>query len=257
MAAPANPDEAVETNVVSPNNLALFFGGFGLLAILGSIFFLLSGYGLANLRKERTFDLILLLFSLVLTMLAPFVSLQLGWDPLDYSSAGMLRTTAVLVPLFLVTIAMGWVWNLRLWLVNAAVFYAIYIVFYTTLFTNGQGFFTGMVGSLGYWLEQQAVKRGNQPWYFYVGIQIPIYEFLPAIGSLLALAIGVKRAWFRPRRAVFEAVESETVSELQPALFEAEDEDLEVEDLPEPDDPERPPSPARRTRPEVRARRTP
>jgi uncharacterized protein (TIGR03663 family) len=74
---------------------------------------------------------------------------------------------------------------------NAALFYAIYVVFYTTLFTNGTGFFTGMVGSLGYWMAQQAVERGNQPWYYYAALQIPIYEYLTALGSLLALLLAI------------------------------------------------------------------
>ncbi len=43
----------------------------------------------------------------------------------------------------------------------------MFTLFYTSIFTNGAGFFTGMVGSLGYWLEQQGVERGSQPWYYY------------------------------------------------------------------------------------------
>ena len=35
------------------------------------------------------------------------------------------------------------------------------LCFFTTFFTNGQGFFTGIVGSLGYWLSQQSVNRGD------------------------------------------------------------------------------------------------
>jgi DNA-binding beta-propeller fold protein YncE len=42
---------------------------------------------------------------------------------------------------------------------------------------------------LGYWLEQQGVNRGSQPWYFYTLIQIPVYEFLPALGVILAACI--------------------------------------------------------------------
>ncbi len=72
---------------------------------------------------------------------------------------------------------------------NAAVFYAFFTVFYTTLFTNGAGFFTGLVGSLGYWLKQQEVNRGNQPWYYYMLVQIPVYEYLPAIASALGVAL--------------------------------------------------------------------
>ena len=79
-----------------------------------------------------------------------------------------------------------------LWLQNAFVFYAIFTVFYTTFFTNGDGFFTGMVGSLGYWLSQQGVERGSQPRYYYALIQMPIYEFLAVLGTLLAVYFGVR-----------------------------------------------------------------
>ncbi|NJN79714.1 MAG: 6-bladed beta-propeller [Anaerolineales bacterium] len=40
---------------------------------------------------------------------------------------------------------------------------------------------------------QQDVQRGSQPWYYYLLIQIPIYEFLPALGLMLALYLGFKR----------------------------------------------------------------
>jgi len=49
------------------------------------------------------------------------------------------------------------------------------------------------VGSLGYWLAQQGVNRGSQPWYYYLFIQIPIYEFLPALGTLGALFLALGR----------------------------------------------------------------
>jgi uncharacterized membrane protein len=74
-----------------------------------------------------------------------------------------------------------------LWLKNASLFYGIFTVFYTTFFTYGAGFFTGLVGSLGYWLEQQGVRRGSQPWYYYLLVQIPVYEYLPLAGSCLAI----------------------------------------------------------------------
>jgi hypothetical protein len=46
-----------------------------------------------------------------------------------------------------------------------------------------------MVGSLGYWLEQQGVERGNQPWYYYALVQVPVYEYLVALGTMLAFVI--------------------------------------------------------------------
>jgi len=173
---------------LSPALILLALAG---LVMVAAVFFLLRGYTLARLRKERSFDLLILLFTLVLPMMAPFPVKMLGWNPTDYTSEGMLRTAIFLVPLALLAIGIGLWWNGRLWIANAALFYLVFTVFYTTLFTNGIGFFTGLVGSLGYWLEQQGVQRGNQPWYYYFLIQVPVYEFLPALGSLLALGFGI------------------------------------------------------------------
>ena len=188
-AAPSLPGDTPEAERLSVPTPVILAAGFGLLSLFVAFFFLIRGYGLTNLRHEKSFGLLILLTTLVLPMLAPFPVKLLGWDPLDYTSLGMWRTAIFMIPLTLVAILAGLWWNARVWLLNAALFYAIFVVFYTTLFTNGTGFFTGMVGSLGYWLAQQAVERGNQPWYYYAALQIPIYEYLTAIGSLLALGL--------------------------------------------------------------------
>ncbi len=49
---------------------------------------------------------------------------------------------------------------------------------------------------LAHWdtgLAQQGVHRGSQPWYYYLLIQIPLYEFLPALGLGLAAFFGLRR----------------------------------------------------------------
>ncbi|HET7143851.1 MAG TPA: SMP-30/gluconolactonase/LRE family protein, partial [Anaerolineales bacterium] len=79
------------------------------------------------------------------------------------------------------------------WWKIALIFWIPFTILYTTVFTNSDGFFTGTIGSLGYWVVQQAVARGSQPWYYYVLIQIPIYEFLSALGLILALILGFRR----------------------------------------------------------------
>jgi predicted membrane-bound mannosyltransferase/DNA-binding beta-propeller fold protein YncE len=83
------------------------------------------------------------------------------------------------------------------WWAIGGLYWLIYIFFFTTMFTNGNGLGTGVVGSLGYWLAQQDVERGSQPIYYYVLVMIPIYEFLPLLLTLAAgpvgLAIGLTR----------------------------------------------------------------
>ncbi len=145
-----------------------------------------------RLRDYPEFDLIILYSTLLLPYLAAVPITWLGWDPLDYSNPGIVRSAAVLVPMLIATVAVGLWWNWRRWLAAAGIFYAIFVVLFTTVFTNGQGFATGWIGSLGYWIVQQEVQRGGQPWYFYLFVA-PIYEFLPILASAGALLLcGVK-----------------------------------------------------------------
>lgn len=165
----------------------------GALGLLAAGYFLVRGLSLEHLRRERSLDLFLLLGTLIVPTLIPFPMVLAGLNPLDYSPSGLLYAGLFLLPVALIAAAIGYWWNWNIWWRAAVLFYAIFTVFYTTLFTNGAGFFTGLIGSLGYWLEQQGVERGSQPWYFYLLIQIPVYEFLPFFASLLAAALGFRR----------------------------------------------------------------
>ncbi len=89
------------------------------------------------------------------------------------------------------------------WWVIGLIYWLPFIFFFTTMFTNGGGIGTGIIGSLGYWLSQQEVRRGGQPWYYYVMIMVPLYEFLPLILTLAAGAVGLGRwgrSWIRAFR---------------------------------------------------------
>lgn len=173
-------------------SLALIGLALGLMAAI----LLLREVGWSYLRQERSLDMLLLVGTLILPQLTAFpvkiigVLLGQNWNPLDYSPQGILRSGIVLVVLTLIAAGVGLLWKPRLWLTNFALFYGIFVVLYTTVFTNGFGFFTGIVGSLGYWLEQQGVNRGTQPWYYYALLQIPMYEYLAALGTLLAIYLG-------------------------------------------------------------------
>ena len=187
--APAVPGQqplSSESSGASP--IAIILGAGGIICVGLAVFFVLRGYTWRCLKQERSFDLLIVLGTLVLPMLAAFPVKLLGINPIDYQSTRTIIFDSVFVILFAVIgIAVGLFWNPRLWLVNAAIFYGIFTVLYTSLFTNGFGFMTGLVGSLGYWLEQQGVTRGSQPWYYYWLLQLPIYEFLPFLGTILAL----------------------------------------------------------------------
>ncbi|MGD2207614.1 MAG: hypothetical protein PVH17_12645, partial [Anaerolineae bacterium] len=67
----------------------------------------------------------------------------------------------------------------------AIVAFIIYALLFTTFFTNPVGLGTGIFGSISYWLAQQEVQRGGQPWYYYFLVLI-MYEFVPLLFSLVA-----------------------------------------------------------------------
>ena len=176
----------------------------------------------------------------------------------------LMKATVIL--LLAVSAYVGLLWRPRTWLVAAAIFYSIFVVLYTSLFTNmggfvfdenanevwsaicaivflllfvlpalvllwwphppfketwqgsverslilaagvgyaafavvftmvlaNTGFWSGIWGSLDYWLVQQGVGRGDQPVYYPLMI-LSMYEFLPLV---FAVAGGL---WFLLRR---------------------------------------------------------
>jgi uncharacterized protein (TIGR03663 family) len=92
--------------------------------------------------------------------------------------------------------------------VAVLVFFAIAGLLYTTFLTNLDGLCTAFVspnvggctgkqGMLQYWLAQQGVARGGQPWFYYFML-IPLYEVVP-----LALALASPFLARRPRSLFF------------------------------------------------------
>ncbi|MPZ24672.1 MAG: hypothetical protein GEU28_14345, partial [Dehalococcoidia bacterium] len=77
----------------------------------------------------------------------------------------------------------GLLWRPKVWAIVAAAFFIPYFLLFTTFFTNMGGAFSGIWGSLDYWLAQQDVQRGNQPGYYYA-LMSPLYEFLPLLVAL-------------------------------------------------------------------------
>ena len=176
--------------------LTLILGGLGVVSILLMVFYTVRVLSWNVIRTSAAFNLIVFLGALILPQLTAFPVHLLGWDPLDYSASGIIHTGIVLVVLMALSFAIGIWWNRSVFLKSAAAFYMIFVFFYTTVFTNIHGFFTGIIGGLGYWLSQQAVQRGGQPIYYYALIQLPVYEFAAIAGTILALVIAVKKRRF-------------------------------------------------------------
>ncbi|MCC6499926.1 MAG: TIGR03663 family protein [Anaerolineales bacterium] len=211
-AAPANPSGSQAPNADAPSGasapIILFLLAGVALAVAAAILF--SGYGREKLFQERSFDLLILLGTLVLPMLAPFPIKWLEKSlnvvlPNEAAQVAALDLRSLIIIgifvaiFFVISIVIGMWWN-REWWKFGAFYWSVFIILYTTVFTNAAGFFTGVIGSLGYWLEQQGVERGSQPEYFYALIQIPVYEFLPALGALAAAVWGASKL-LRQRQA--------------------------------------------------------
>jgi uncharacterized protein (TIGR03663 family) len=127
-------------------------------------------------------------------------------------------------PLFVLSLVIGLTWNWKRWLIAAALFHIIFAFFFTSVFTNIAGLGTGMIYSLGYWLEQQGVRRGSQPQYYYLLIILPTYEFLPIVGSVSAMFACLTRFWKSRRERIIasenlrlEQVDAEAEADLEPA----------------------------------------
>jgi uncharacterized protein (TIGR03663 family) len=121
------------------------------------------------------------------------------------AGGGIYVAAFVLMALTGLSIAVGLAWNRRRWPLLALLFLAIWMPLYTSLFTNREGFFTGLWGSLGYWIAQQPVERASQPWYYYL-ILIANYEFLAFLPALIGTPFLLWRGRLFDRFMIFWSV---------------------------------------------------
>jgi DNA-binding beta-propeller fold protein YncE len=190
------------------------------------------------LNRQPVFDVLIVIGTLVLPWLAAFPLFWAGYNLEDYNwqtTQGhdtLQAAITTIIPFFLVSISIGLSWNWRRWIPAMLLFLGLFAFFFTTVFSNGYGLVTGMIGSLGYWLAQQGVRRGSQPQYYYVLTQLPVYEFLPLIASLLAGITGLSElwGWRRDRARAALHAQAEAAVEVPP-----EDEPSTVADVEQPD----------------------
>ncbi|NTU62791.1 MAG: TIGR03663 family protein, partial [Chloroflexi bacterium] len=188
------------------------------MAIAVAVYFWLKFILPDRLRESPSFDLAALILTMSLFMLSAgaLVVFNPAWKLFFNSDfvnvtffqdgnfptndiGPVMRLAALFGAFAAASIAIGWWWKRRVWLIATAIFLGITIPFFTTFFTNGVGLGTGFVGSLGYWLEQQGVQRGSQSIYYYF-VVTPIYEYLPLlISSIAAIFYTVRgiRNWRR------------------------------------------------------------
>lgn len=177
-----------------------------------------------HIDRYPEFDFIMLFATLVTPQVSPILTYLAGWNPVDYSintcvlagqesmslmqlfflrlgnaecwsaflQSGLIRSLYFLIPALIASTLVGLWWDRRRWLPAAAIFYAIFLFFYTAVFTNPGGWATGMIGSLGYWLEQHGVQRGGQPLFYYLFVTT-FYEYVPIIFALAAVWLWSKQ----------------------------------------------------------------
>ncbi len=198
-------DEAAEVVNVS---IIPVIGAWVVAAIAIGAILVAWNIGLWNTMKERfpEFDLLILIGTLILPWASPiFIKLSgvhmTVQDMRAYDTFDVVIVVMATLAMFAISFTAGLLWNWRKWLISMAIFYALFFFFFTTMLTNGAGVGTGLIGSLGYWLEQQGVRRGSQPQYYYLGVILPMYEYLPIIGSVAAMFGGLTWFWrFRRTR---------------------------------------------------------
>jgi len=206
----------------TPIILAWVLGG---IALVGIIYLKRRGL-FKELERFPEFDVLMLMGSLILPWVTAVFIVSAHGNPQDFidignSLAPFLRNNIPVgevnpgqeiemvgrvflgflawVPMITVAIVAGLAWDWRRWLVSSLIFHALFVFFYTTIFTNIEGLATGMIYSLQYWLEQQEVQRGSQPQYYYLLVIMPFYEFLPVIGGGLAMTAGMVMFWRKNR----------------------------------------------------------
>ncbi len=108
--------------------------------------------------------------------------------PVNYLVAGGLLLAGLNLSAYL---GVRW-WGGR-WLLLAGIFYLAWVTVYTTVFTNISGIFSGVWQGMGYWIAQQDVARGNQPWYYYF-VGVSIYEALPLVFGIVGAVYFWRRA---------------------------------------------------------------
>jgi len=231
-ASPANPDQGLSPLAAPESRLsvpAILFG-VALIVVLAAAILLVTGYSWQAIRAERSFDLLILMGTLVLPNLTAFaIKVTERWhhvaipttevevNALANNPTAFVVIAVALVIMFGASILIGLLWNRDVWWKAAMIFWGPFTVLYTTIFTNSAGFLTGTLGSLGYWLVQQGVERGSQPWYFYILVQIPVYEFLPALGLIFALFLGLRR---KIRKVAEPAEITEEAAPIEPLTSE-------------------------------------
>lgn len=227
----ADPDYDQIDTVAETNTPIIAAWVLSALAIAIVVFVWRKGW-VRQFYRFPEFDILIIMGSFIIPWGTGLFTYLTGASPRDQTPEGITRMLLVLVPFLSVMIISGLVWNWKRWLISAIVFHVLFVFFFTTMFTNIAGLFTGMIGSLGYWLDQQGVRRGGQPQYYYQLVIMPVYEYLPIIGSALAMLAGFTKFWsYRRDRLAARNNDSELSLSADNAPESSMNTDAAIEDM--------------------------
>ncbi len=177
----------------------------GAILLAAALWLMFRGYGSEKIHGWREWDVTVWVVTLSGPLFAAFFIKMFGGNPSSINfNNPMAHDTLVAVIVFVVMwvlfTLLGFWWastqqSQYAYLGGLGLYYGLMLLFFTTFFTNGGGVATGLVGALGYWLSQQEVARGGQPWFYYFML-VPLYEFIPMILSAAA-TLGVLVRIFR------------------------------------------------------------
>ena len=191
----ANPDSSV-----APHGIPIGSGLFVAFAVVAALSIISLVIGL---RWESNGALIWLAFALAWGLALLF--LMMGIGAITGNSLMEYYPPVAVVGVSAGAIGIG-IWRRGWWLVSFGVFFTIWALLHTTFFTNPiGGLGTGFWQSLGYWIIQQDVARGNQPWYYYIIIGLN-YEFLAIVFGGIAVLLFARRGDSFSRFLVYWAV---------------------------------------------------
>ncbi len=179
--------------------------GIAFIALLSAVPVVYYGVGETTMRGWRLFDVLMVLGTLTLPLGSAFlmqyvagVDMKAFYAALmgpDFSALPVGTTVAAFATLAVmlgISVLLGLWWDRKRWPIVALIHYAIFFVLFSSFFTWGWGMLTGLIGGLAYWMAQQGVERGKQPWYYYAVIG-PLYEYLPLFLSAAAGVWGIVR----------------------------------------------------------------
>ncbi len=78
------------------------------------------------------------------------------------------------------------------WMWGTVVFVAITMVVFTAAFRYGEGFGSGLIDGIKYWLGQHDVGRGSQRWFFYTTVYVA-YEWLVLLFGTIGMIVAFRR----------------------------------------------------------------